>query len=137
MLSSLGSPDGDDGVKDTSPPAVDETSEDHPGVVHGRGLESSTEDSPGSTESDCLNTSILVAEPAADQAAYQSADVVDGDYASLEQRVVNDRSPCLRVWMAEVHGFVVVILGAIDATHHTLVITEEEDGKRSDAVDGY
>lgn len=41
------------------------------------------------------------------------------------------------VRMTKVHCFLVVVLGAIDTTHHTLVIPEEEDGKRSDAVDGY
>lgn len=39
--------------------------------------------------------------------------------------------------MTEVHVMVVVILGAVNTTHHTLIVTEEEDGKCSDTVDSY
>ena len=39
--------------------------------------------------------------------------------------------------MAEVHVVFVVIPGAVDTTHHTLVITEEENGQASDTIDGY
>lgn len=36
--------------------------------------------------------------------------------------------------MGETHARVVVV-GSIDTTHHTLVVTKEEDGKSSKAVD--
>lgn len=77
VLSGLGSPDGDDGVQDTSAPTVDETGEDHPGGIHGRGLETCAQDSPASAESDGLDTSIPVTKPTANQAANECADVVD------------------------------------------------------------
>lgn len=38
--------------------------------------------------------------------------------------------------MAKLHRGVVVINGTVDTTHHTLVITEKEDGETSDTVDG-
>lgn len=39
--------------------------------------------------------------------------------------------------MTKVHVVLIVVPGAVDTTHHTLVITEEEDGKGSDTIDGY
>lgn len=77
VLGSLGGPDGNDGVQDTGAPTIDETSEDHPGGVHGRSLKSCTQDSPGSTKSDGLDTPVLVTEPTANQAADEGADVVN------------------------------------------------------------
>ena len=38
--------------------------------------------------------------------------------------------------MTELHGILVVVLGAIDTTHHTLIVTKEEDRQSGDAVDG-
>lgn len=38
--------------------------------------------------------------------------------------------------MAKVHVVLIIVPGAVDTTHHTLVITEEEDGEGSDTVDG-
>lgn len=38
--------------------------------------------------------------------------------------------------MTEFHGFLVVIQRTIDATHHALIISEEEDGETSDTIDG-
>ena len=37
--------------------------------------------------------------------------------------------------MAKLHSSVVVIRCGVDTAHHTLVITEEEDGQGSNAVD--
>lgn len=39
--------------------------------------------------------------------------------------------------MTEVHRLLIVISGVVDTAHHTLIITEEEDGETTDAVDGY
>lgn len=38
--------------------------------------------------------------------------------------------------MTELHGVVVVVDCTIDTTHHTLIITEEEDGETSNTIDG-
>ena len=38
--------------------------------------------------------------------------------------------------MAEFHGVMVVIGSTIDTTHHTLIITEEEDGQAGNTIDG-
>ena len=38
--------------------------------------------------------------------------------------------------MAEFHGSLVVVERAIDTSHHTLVITEEEDGQAGNTIDG-
>ena len=37
--------------------------------------------------------------------------------------------------MTELHSRMIVIQRTIDTTHHTLVITEEEDGETSNAID--
>lgn len=37
--------------------------------------------------------------------------------------------------MAEFHGVAVVVGGTIDTTHHTLIITKEEDGQAGNTVD--
>lgn len=57
--------------------------------------------------------------------------------ASLQQLVIDKRRSGLRVGVSELHGSLIIILGAVHTTHHTLIITEEEDGKGSDGVDGY
>lgn len=118
MFGGFGGPDGNNSVQDTSSPSVDEASEDHPGVVHGRGLKSGAEDGPGSTERDGLNTAILVAKPTADQAPNQSANIVDGDDTSLEKGVIDDRTPIIAL-MPKVHCMGIIIFGAIHAAHHT------------------
>ena len=38
--------------------------------------------------------------------------------------------------MTEFHGGLIVIYGIIHAAHHALIITEEEDGQASHAIDG-
>ena len=38
--------------------------------------------------------------------------------------------------MAEFHGSLVVVDRGIDTSHHTLVITEEEDGQAGNTIDG-
>ena len=37
--------------------------------------------------------------------------------------------------MTEFHGILVVVNGIVDTSHHTLVITEEEDGQSCNAID--
>ena len=37
--------------------------------------------------------------------------------------------------MTEMHGVMVVIGGVVHTTHHTLVVTEEEDGQGCNAID--
>ena len=38
--------------------------------------------------------------------------------------------------MAEFHGGVIVILGVVDTAHHTLIVTEKEDGQARHTIDG-
>ena len=38
---------------------------------------------------------------------------------------------------AELHGVLVVVGSVVHAAHHSLIITEEEDGKTGDTVDEY
>jgi len=40
------------------------------------------------------------------------------------------------VFVSEMHSCIIVVLGIVDAAHHTLVIAEEEYGETSDAIDG-
>ena len=37
--------------------------------------------------------------------------------------------------MTELHGITIVIGGTIDTTHHTLIITEEENGQAGNTID--
>ena len=85
MFSSLGSPDRNNGVEDTSAEAVDETSADHPIGIHSRALESSTDDSPSSTKRDGLYAAIFVTEPTTNETANQSTDVVDRNLAPIRR----------------------------------------------------
>ena len=39
------------------------------------------------------------------------------------------------VFVSETHSRIIVVFGIVDATHHTLVIAEEEYGETSDAID--
>jgi hypothetical protein len=79
VFRSLSSPDRNNSVQDTSTPAVDEASEDHPGGVLSRALKSSTEDSPTRTKPDGLYAAIFVTEPTTNETADQGTDVVDRD----------------------------------------------------------
>ena len=38
---------------------------------------------------------------------------------------------------AKLHCVLVIVGGVVHASHHSLIITEEEDGKTSDTVDQY
>ena len=54
----------------------------------------------------------------------------------MKEGIIDDRGTCFRVGMTEFHGGVVVVDGTVDTTHHTLIISEEEDGKTSNTIDG-
>ena len=136
MLGSLGSPDGNDGVEHSSPPSVDETGEDHPGVVLSRSLKTGTNDGPTSSKSNRLDTSISITEGTTDKTAHESAEIINGDNAALKKGVINDWSAGYRISVAELHGVVIVVWRRVDTSHHTLIITEEEDGQGGDTVDG-
>lgn len=104
-------------------------------MVHSRALQRGPEDGPHSADGDSLDAAELVADPAAEQAAAQGAQVVDRNDAALQERVGDDGLVGHRVDVAETHE-VDVVLGVVDAAHHALVIAEEEDGQGGDAVDG-
>jgi len=62
---------------------------------------------------------------------------VDNTYnASLQQGVLDYGLKRLGILHTELHGILVVVDGVVDTAHHTLIITEEENGQASDAVDG-
>ena len=105
-------------------------------MVLSRSLKSGTDDSPSSSETDCLDTAIFVTKPTADETAHESTEIVDGDNATLEKSIVDNWGARFRVRMTELHGFLVVIQSTVDTTHHTLVVTEEEDGETGNAIDG-
>ena len=104
-------------------------------MVLSRSLECGSDDSPTSSETDCLDTAITVTKPTTNETANESTEVVDGDDATLEKSVVDDWGTRFRVGVTEFHSGLIVVQRTIDTTHHTLVITEEKDGKTSDAVD--
>ena len=142
MLRSFGGPDRNDSVKNTSAPSIDQASfymsaiscigdhkltEDHPGSVHSGGLKASANDAPDGAQSDGLDTSVLVSEPATGQAAHEGANVIDGHDAALFQAIVDFRVSVFSR-MPEFHGLVIVIRRGVDTAHHTLIITEKKDG---------
>ena len=57
--------------------------------------------------------------------------------SSLKKRIINDGGFLWR-WanVAKFHGIMIVVGSTVDTTHHTLIITEEEDGQASNAIDG-
>ncbi len=136
MLGSLSGPDRYNSVKHPCTPSIDETGADHPGVVLSRSLKSGSDDSPTSTERDCLDTAIFVTKPTTNETANESAKIVDGDDATLEKGIVDDGGTCLGIWVTKFHGGIVVVDCTVDTTHHTLIITKEEDGETSNTIDG-
>ena len=136
MLGSFGGPDWINSVEHSCAPSIDETGANHPSVILSRSLKSSTDDSPTSSKSDCLDTTITVTECTTDETADESTEIVDGNDATLEKGVIDDWGTCFGIRMTEFHGGVVVINCTVDTTHHTLIISEEEDGETSNAIDG-
>ena len=136
VLRSLGGPDWNNGVEHSRSPSVYETGANHPSVVLSRCLESSTDDGPTSSESDSLDTAVTVTEPTTNETAHQSTEIVDGDDATLEKSIVDDRGPCFGVGVTEFHGLLVVVNCTVDTTHHALIISKEEDGETSNTIDG-
>lgn len=155
VLGGFGGPDRHDSVEDTSTPSIDEASADHPGVVLCGTLKGGTDNGPARTESDGLDTAIAVTERAPNKTTDEGTEIVDRNLfqvsnklgglpstprmiydASLEESVSDDRCTSDGVGMTEFHDLVIVIGGVIDTSHHTLIITEEEDTETSHAVDG-
>lgn len=107
---------------------------DHPDVVLRGALQTGAHDGPHGAQRDGPRPADLVADPPAEQAPEQRAEVVDGHDAALEQRV--RRHDLARVVdVAEAHERHVVVR-RVHAAHHALVVAEEEDAQRGDAVDG-
>lgn len=139
VVGGFGSPDRNDGVEDTSSPAVDETGKNHPGVVHGRALEGSADDSPESSECDCLDTSIFITKPTTNETTDKRSDVIDTNDSSLKKGVVDDWSALLtrivRTFVAEFHDSLIVILGVVDTTLDEVSISILEwDGKAQELL---
>ena len=151
VLGRFGGPDGNDGVEHASTPAVDQTSydmsdqvldnskglgltADHPGSVHGRSLERSTDDGPESTETNRLDTTISVAEGTSDETSHEGAEIVDRNDSTLQQWVVDYRR-AVKTLVAKLHHRLVIIRGIVHASHHTLIITEKENRQASNTVD--
>ena len=124
----LSSPDRNNSVKHSCTPTIDETSADHPSVILSRSLQSSSDDSPASAKTDGLDTAISITKPTTDETAHESTEIVDGDNATLEESIVDDWGTSLGIWVTKFHGFLVVINCSVDTTHHTLIISEEENG---------
>lgn len=100
--------------------AIDEARPDHPVGVLGGALEGGAEDGPKRAQADGCDSAEAVARSAAQEAAEERAEVVDGDDAALEEGVGDD-GLAGGVDVAEVHELDVVV-GFVDAAHHPLVI---------------
>ena len=55
--------------------------------------------------------------------------------SALKQGFLDDGFQSFRVLHAKFHGILVVVDCIIDTAHHTLIVTEEEDGQAGNAVD--
>lgn len=105
VLCGLGSPDGDDGVKNTGAPSVDQTSwkdirsayhqlfpaqyrkrtENHPGVVHSGSLKACAENGPASTEGNCFDPTIAITKPPTNETADEGTEVVNRDLRPVRE----------------------------------------------------
>lgn len=56
--------------------------------------------------------------------------------SSLEEGVSDHRCTSHGIGVTEFHGVVVVMGGVVDTSHHSLIITEEEDTETGHTVDG-
>ena len=115
-------------------------------------MQSRTKDGPTRTKSDCLDTTIPVPERTSHKASNESTEIVDRNLsllagtsptllnetynAPLEQGIGDYGGSSLWVWVSKLHRLVIVILGIVYAAHHSLIVTEEENGQGSYAVDG-
>lgn len=108
----------------------------HPVVVLSRALKGCSNNSPSGAKANGLDTSISITEGTANEAADESAEIVDRDDAPLKEGVCDNWSSGLLVQGTQPHGILIVVDGVVDTPHHSLIITEEEDGKTGDAVDG-
>ena len=53
----------------------------------------------------------------------------------MEKGVGDDGSP-IRIWVSKFHGVLVIVHRSIDTTHHSLIVTKEENGQARHAIDG-
>ena len=136
MFGCFRGPDWHDSIKHPSTPAIDETSADHPSVILSGGLEASTDDGPPCPKTDRLDAAITITERTADETSDKSTEVVYGDNATLEKSVIDHWSTGDWICVAKFHGVVIIVGCCVDTAHHTLIISEEEDGQAGDAVDG-
>lgn len=132
MLSNFRRPDRHNRIEDTGTPTIDQSCADHPGVVHGGSLQASANDGNQGTEKDALDATVPVTEGPADQAADKGSKIVDRNDAALEKRIGDD-GLAVGALMTEAHTSVVVV-GSVDAAHHALIITKEEDRQACDAI---
>ena len=123
---------------------------DHPVVILSRALKGGSNDRPDRSECNGLDTAKLITKPASNETADEGTQVINGNLANQQlyqnishwktydatlQKSVLDVGTTIVFSNAQLHGILVIIGGIVHATHHTLVITEEEDGKTSDTVD--
>lgn len=101
-----------------------------------RALQTRTQNRPKSTSRNRLDSPHPITEPPTKQTTAQRAQVINRDNPALQQRIGDDRCglSTLHLGVPELHQLDVV-LGVVHAGHHALVIAEEEDGQRGDAVD--
>ena len=125
----------------------------HPRVILCRALKASPNDCPSGRDSDGIDATVLVTNVAAEERTKQgTGQIVHGDLArsislkrpgikatthdaSLKCRSVDNHRFGSVIPVAKTHD-VDIASGGIDAPHHSLIIAKEEDGKRSDAIDG-
>lgn len=104
-------------------------------MVHGGTLQTCSHNGPGSSHRNGLDPANLVADPAPKHAAEQGSEVIDGDDASLQETVCDNRLLGDRVDVAKAHE-VNVVFGVVHAAHHALVVAKEEYRECGNAVDG-
>lgn len=90
MTRRLGSPDRRNRIQNPRTYPVENPSAKHPVGVHSGALEGGADDGPEGGEGDGEDAAVAVPEPAAPDRADQGArEVVDGDYAALQEGSVD------------------------------------------------
>lgn len=153
MLGGLRGPDRNDSVQNTSADTVDEArynrqfciplakvflvlTADHPVMILGRALQTRTQDSPNRAHSNGLDSSHTISQPTTKQTAEQRPQIVDGHNSTLQQGIGDHRGQLaiFHFGVAKLHD-VDIVLCIVHTSHHSLVISEEKNGKRCDTVD--
>lgn len=150
MFGRFSCPDRNNSIQDTGTDAVDKTSytnlpsarcfngnlhgtaqltTDHPGSILGTALQTSAKNGPNASNSNGSSSTNPITNPSTMESAYQGSQVINRNDAALQQTVCDDWRVLRPVDGLRVSKFhhINIMFGIVYATHHTLIIAEEEN----------